>query len=152
MRPASEPMLTMAPPLRAIMPSSTARVQLIMDQRLICTSFSHSSRVFSMKSASRVQPTLLTRTSTRPKRSSTSRTIAWTSDHFVTSVRTTWALAPSCSASATTFLPWASSISAIVTLARSRAKARAMARPMLEPLPVTTTLLPSKFRFMAALL
>ena len=52
MRPASEPMLTMAPAFFSIMPSRTARVQLIMPQRLSCTSLSHSSRVFSMKSRS----------------------------------------------------------------------------------------------------
>ena len=52
MRPASEPMLTMAPPLRAIIPSSTARVQLIMPQRLSWISRSHSARSFSTKSRS----------------------------------------------------------------------------------------------------
>jgi hypothetical protein len=47
MRPASEPRLTMAPALRAIMPSSTARVQLIMPHRLSWISRSHSARSFS---------------------------------------------------------------------------------------------------------
>src|SRR5262245_22102985 len=138
----------MTPPLRAIIPSSTARVQLIMPHRLSWISLSHSSRVFSVKSASRVQPTLLTSTSTPPNRSSTARTIATTSGHVVTSVRIACAFAPNDSASAATFLPCFSSISAMVTWARSRAKARLMARPMFEPPPVTITLLPARFRSM----
>src|SRR5262245_12749905 len=136
----------MAPRLRAIIPSSTARVQLIMPHRLSWISLSHSSRVFSMKRASRVQPTLLTSTSTPPNRSSTARTIASTSGHLVTSVRIACAFAPNDSASAATFLPCPSSISAMVTWARSRANARLMARPMFEPPPVTITLLPARFR------
>src|SRR3989338_3721598 len=88
MRPASEPMLTIAPAFRAIMPSSTARVQLIMPQRLSWISRSHSSRVFSTKSRSIVQPTLFTSTSTPPRRPFTSFTMAWTESQAVTSVRT----------------------------------------------------------------
>src|SRR5215470_157857 len=148
-RPASEPMLTMAPLLRAIMPSSTARVQLIMPQRLSWTSFSHSARSFSTKSRSRVQPTLLTSTSTRPVRASTSRTVPCTESHFVTSVGTTTTeAAPALRASAAVFSPWPVSISAMVTWAPSRAKASEMARPMFDPPPVTMTLLPLRFSSM----
>src|SRR5215475_8407260 len=148
-RPASEPMLTMAPLLRAIMPSRTARVQLIMPQRLSWTSFSHSARSFSTKSRSRVQPTLLTSTSTRPVRASTSRTVPCTESHFVTSVRATTAeAAPALRASAAVFSPWPVSISAMVTWAPSRAKASEMARPMFDPPPVTMTLLPLRFSSM----
>src|SRR5215831_7847556 len=153
MRPASEPMLTMAPLLRAIMPSSTARVQLIMPQRLSCTSFSHSARSFSTKSRSRVQPTLLTSTSTRPVRASTSRTVPCTESHFVTSVGATTAeAAPALRASAAVFSPWSVSISAMVTCAPSRAKASEMARPMFDPPPVTMTLLPLRFSSMRSAL
>src|SRR5215813_632334 len=152
-RPASEPMLTMAPLLRAIMPSSTARVQLIMPQRLSWTSFSHSARSFSTKSRSRVQPTLLTSTSTRPLRASTSRTVPCTESHFVTSVRaTTTEAAPALRASAAVFSPWPVSISAMVTWAPSRAKASEMARPMFDPPPVTMTLLPLRFSSMRQVL
>src|SRR5712691_2568169 len=150
MRPASEPMLTTAPRWRAIIPSSAARVQLIIPHRLICTSRSHSSRVFSTKRASRVQPTLFTSTSTPPKRSSTAFTIARTSSQLVTSVReTSTALAPRRSASAAAFRACASSMSAMVRFTPSRAKARLMARPMFEPPPVTMTLLPPRLRSMA---
>src|SRR5262249_2911159 len=73
--------------------------------------------------------------------------MAWTLSHLVTSVRMTVAeAAPPCSASATTFPPWPSSISAMVRFTRSFAKASAMARPMLEPPPVTMTLFPSRLR------
>src|SRR5499426_575972 len=149
MRPASEPMLTMAPLLRVIMPSRTARVQLIMPQRLSCTSFSHSARSFSTKSRSSVQPTLLTSTSIRPVRASTSRTVPCTESHFVTSVAATATeAAPAFRASAAVFSPWPVSISAIVTCAPSRAKASEIARPMFDPPPVTMTLLPFRFRSM----
>ena len=153
MRPASEPMLTMAPPLRAIMPSSTARVQLIMPHRLSWTSFSHSARSFSTKRRSSVQPTLLTSTSTRPVRASTSRTVARTESHLVTSVgATTTEAAPALRASPAVFSPCPASISAMVTWAPSRAKASEMARPMLEPPPVTMTLLPLRLRSMRSVL
>src|SRR5215470_7361257 len=146
MRPASEPMLTTAPALRAIMPSSTARVQLIMPHRLSWTSFSHSARSFSTKRRSSVQPTLLTSTSTCPVRPSTSRTMARTESHFVTSVGTTATeAAPNLRASPAVFSPCPASISAIVTCAPSRAKASEMARPMFDPPPVTMTLLPLRF-------
>src|SRR5215470_8031785 len=147
MRPASEPMLTMAPLLRVIMPSRTARVQLIMPQRLSCTSFSHSARSFSTKSRSSVQPTLLTSTSTRPVRASTSRTVPCTESHFVTSVgATATEAAPAFRASTAVFSPWPASISAMVTCVPSRAKASEIARPMFDPPPVTMTLLPFRFR------
>src|SRR5712691_7396268 len=147
MRPASDPMLTTAPPRRAIMPSSTARVQWIMPQRLSWTSRSHSSRAFSTKSASRVQPTLFTRTSARPNRPSTAATIARTSSHFVTSVRrTSTAFAPNRSASVAVLRACASSTSAMTRFTPSRANARLMARPIFEPPPVTITLLPARFR------
>src|SRR5499426_1178399 len=153
MRPASEPMLTMAPLLRAIMPSSTARVQLIMPHRLSWISFSHSARSFSTKSRSRVQPTLLTSTSTRPVRASTSRTVPCTESHFVTSVgATATEAAPAFRASAAVFSPWPASISAMVTCAPSRAKASEMARPMFDPPPVTMTLLPLRFSSMRSTL
>src|SRR5712691_8093413 len=153
MRPASEPKLTTTPPLRAIMPSRTARVQLIMPQRLIWISFSHSARSFSTKSRSSVQPTLLTSTSILPARPSTSRTMAWTDSHLVTSVGTTTAeAAPPFRASTAVFSPCPASISATVTCAPSRAKASAMARPMFDPLPVTMTLLPLRFSSIACVL
>src|SRR3990167_3650671 len=153
MRPASEPMLTIAPAFRAIMPSSTARVQLIMPQRLSWISRSHSSRVFSTKSRSIVQPTLFTSTSTPPRRPFTSFTMAWTESQAVTSVRTAVAeAAPSFCASAATFPACASSMSAIVTCARSPANARLRARPMFDPPPVTITLLPARFSSIECLL
>src|SRR5215470_1839048 len=146
MRPASEPKLTMAPDFRAIMPSSTARVQLIMPQRLSWISFSHSARSFSTNRRSWVQPTLFTSTSTPPRRLSTLLTMATTESHLPTSVATATAeAAPRSSASATTFRACCSSISAMVKWTFSRAKARVMARPMLEPPPVTMTLLPARF-------
>src|SRR5262245_10065030 len=153
MRPASEPMLTTAPALRAIMPSSTARVQLIMPHRLSWTSFSHSARSFSTKRRSSVQPTLLTSTSTCPVRPSTSRTMARTESHLVTSVGTTATeAAPDLRASAAVFSPCPASISAMVTCAPSRAKASEMARPMFDPPPVTMTLLPLRFSSMRQVL
>src|SRR5882672_511925 len=146
MRPASEPRLTMAPDFRAIMPSRTARVQLIMPQRLSWISFSHSARSFSTKSRSWVQPTLFTSTSTWPRRLSSLLTMATTDSHLLTSVATEVAeAAPRSSASATTFLACPSSISAMVRWTFSRAKARLMARPIFEPPPVTMTLLPARF-------
>src|SRR3984893_14882216 len=88
MRPASEPRLTMAPDFRAIMPSRTARVQLIMPQRFSWISFSHSARSFSTKRRSWVQPTLFTSTSTWPRRPSTLLTMATTDSQLPTSVAT----------------------------------------------------------------
>src|SRR3990170_7726888 len=153
MRPASEPRLTIAPDFRAIIPSRTARVQLIMPQRFSWISRSHSSRVFSTKSRSIVQPTLFTSTSTRPQRASTSFTSAWTESHCVTSVRTAAAdAAPRACASPATFFACASSMSAIVTCARSPANARLRARPMLDAPPVTITLLPARFNSIVGLL
>src|SRR6266478_3339390 len=132
--------------LRAITPSSTARVQLIMPQRLSWISFSHSARSFSTKRRSWVQPTLFTSTSTWPRRLSTLLTMATTDSHLLTSVGTAVAEAAPCpSASATTFLACPSSISAMVRWTFLRAKARLMARPIFEPPPVTMTLLPARF-------
>src|SRR5215831_11691003 len=128
-------------------------MQWIAPQKFSWTSRSHSSRFFSMKSASTVPPALFTSTSMPPWRDSTSRTSAWTLSQSVTSVRTTVAEAAPCwRASPATFSPCAASISAMVTCARSRANACTIARPMFEPPPVTTTLRPARCSSIARLL
>src|SRR6266536_613089 len=127
-------METMRPRLRSIMPSSTARVQLMNPHMSIAISFSHSARGLSTKSRSTVQPAQLTSTSTPPKREPAAAAIAWADSQEVTSV--TWTSTPG-PASAAVWRARASSRSAISTRAPSAAKPITIARPMLEapPLP-----------------
>ncbi len=108
------------------------------------TSFSHSSRGFSKKRRSMVQPTLLTSTSTGPKPSTACSTIAETLAGSVTSVGTTITRlpVPIPATSAATISPWLGASSAITMLDPSTAKAWTMARPMFEPPPVTITFFP----------
>src|ERR1700716_958931 len=135
-------METMRPRRRSIMPSSTARVQLMNPHMSTAISRSHSSRGFSMNSRSTVQPAQLTRTSTPPRRCWASAAMAWTDSQEVTSVDTN--SAPP--ASAAVRAPRSPSRSAISTRAPSAAKPRTTARPMLEAPPVTTTPRPARPR------
>src|SRR5437667_10981553 len=88
----------------------------------------------------RPMPALLTRTSSRPKRSTLASTAACRLARSVTSVRRNKAASPSSWA---TLRPPSSLRSAITTRAPCSAKARQVAAPMPLPPPVTNATLPS---------
>ena len=81
---ASEAMLTTVPPERLIIPSNTARVQLIMPHRLTWTSCSHSARGFSTRQAVD-HPTGIVDKNVDRSALLDGSTMAWTSVQFETS-------------------------------------------------------------------
>src|SRR5216684_7703719 len=106
----------------------------------IAISRSHSSRGFSMKSRSTVQPAQFTSTSTAPNETRANSTADETESQSVTS--TCRAMIDPAGASASTLLACSRSTSAIKTRAPSPAKPRLIARPRLDAPPVTITTRP----------
>src|SRR5712664_1746998 len=131
-------METMRPYPRSIIGSSTARTELMKPHVSIAISRPHSSRDFSMKSRSTVQPAQFTSTSTAPNETRANSTADETESQSVTS--TCRAMIDPAGASASTLLACSRSTSAIKTRAPSPAKPRLIARPRLDAPPVTMTM------------
>ncbi len=139
MVPTTEPMLTMRPLRRRIMPRTAARDRRNAAVRLTAMTWSHSSSFIRTKMLSRVMPALLTRMSRPPSAASAAGTSASTAAVSDRLVGSTWARSPSSVASA-------ASASARVpdraTAAPCACSARAMAPPSPPVAPVTRAFLP----------
>src|SRR5436309_9587604 len=138
-------MLTMLPPRpRAIMRGATARVQCRTVFRLARTRASQPFSLVSRKAARNVPPTLLTSTSTPPKRSTAAATARSTASPSRTSVGSATACPPAPSISAAVACAVAASRSRTATRAPNAARPRAIPLPMPAPAPVTTAARPAR--------
>src|SRR3989442_7573530 len=136
-------MLMMLPPRpRAIMCGATARVPCRTVFKLARTRASQPFSRVSRKAARNVPPTLLTSTSTPPKRSTAAATARSTASPSRTSVGSATACPPAPSISAAVACAVAASSSRTATRAPNAAKPRAIPFPMPAPAPVTTAVRP----------
>src|SRR5213080_1891599 len=136
-------MLTMLPPRpRAIMRGATARVPCRTVFRLARTRASQPFSLVSRKAARNVPPTLLTSTSTPPKRSTAAATARSTASPSRTSVGSASAAPPARSISAAVACAEAASSSRTATRAPKAARPRAIPLPMPAPAPVTSATRP----------
>src|SRR5437667_9056535 len=141
-------MLTMLPPLpRAIMRGATARVPCRTVFRLARTRASQPFSLVSRKAARNVPPTLLTSTSTPPKRSTAAATARSTASPSRTSVGSASAAPPARSISAAVACAEAASSSRTATPAPKAARPRAIPLPMPAPAPVTSATRPVRDAF-----
>src|SRR5437667_330472 len=141
-------MLTMLPPLpRAIMRGATARVPCRTVFRLARTRASQPFSLVSRKAARNVPPTLLTSTSTPPKRSTAAATARSTASPSRTSVGSASAAPPARSISAAVACAEAASSSRTATRAPKAARPRAIPLPMPAPAPVTSATRPVRDAF-----
>src|SRR5690625_1289312 len=142
---AIDEVLTMYPPSpwlrilgrKAWMPLPTPRMLTSMTQ-------SQSAGVAAATGPVSPIPALLTRTSSRPKRLSTSSAASCIASRSVTSTAMGWASRPSAAKSSTVSSRWRCVRPVTTTVIPARAKARAMPRPIPFDPPVTTATLPCR--------
>src|SRR5205807_3402145 len=115
-----------------------ARTQWVTLSKFSSTRASWPLRLTPRNSLLNVPPTLLTKTSTRPKRCRTAKANSPTAPPSLTSNRPVRADRPVASTSAAAAARFSESRSHMATSAPKRAKATAMARPMPTAAPVTT--------------